>query len=1292
MKRFRQRKAFTIVEMVIVIAVIAILATVLVPTFGGIIQKANHSADTQFAASLNIQLAMWQVDNGQIQNESDLRKAINYYYGDWEDEAKTQLKADGDFYAKLSPKSAPQGYHYWWNAEENRVELETYEKLAGLVAPADVTVPHFSAASPRSLVINGKNYFLMDQAGSELADVFTGEKGLEILIDPQDYEDTIKNLEEMDDPIAQAILGKLSLTTIVNNKSAFRFYANDAEDIEYIWISPKAAVLQQTVVYVYKDGMVDQGQNSTDLAKNVTKIDLPDGVTIGIDGLKAPVVDTYTNETTRDYANSTSLYVNTTKVEDLEKLYTNCVLVMSNGARYVWMGQQLYALPVQVNANGIPTDTPAGTVDADTMKIDGFEIECDEVASNINTGPVFFYTGENETVGKLYVAYDKGSVALSLTSGLTNNMVTWTSSNDTVASVSNGVVTINSVPDSPYTVTIKATYLYDDTKTAEMTIYIVQPKTVALDHGFSIPNTSNAITLTYTGDETKTFNLVPATLNVGLNQNGIVTMTEECELIFSSTDNNLFTVSTAGVLTINPDNLKDKTEAQLKQTVTITYKGKTTGAEYIKYSYVVSVKDESECPIKVNNITSAVAMGQEYLFRVGNENSFALGKLFNGTTDKTVTVNIYDADLTNGGVYQAIGSTGKTFTASYTAGATWDAGTIKFEGTGVAIIKLTVGNKSVELAVEVVSGKNVTSYNGDTGLKSSGTNVLLNNITMSSGGQFKLTNGTLYGNGFTFDVSTGGTTGNGDDNNYLVALSNSVLDNVQVIGKVYTEYGTGSKDDHTRATVLMSGISSIYNSYISNSMSAVRVLSGTATIENTTLKGGVFANLDIRGGNIALENVTTINQANANDKAGENTVVGLGIAVWYEGDLTNTKLSINGLTQWNYISAEQTGNIKSSTNAFAGNIGKDVVEALLKKSGAYKEIGEANKVKWVNTGILSANSSFKTSNIEGLPAGYAEYTASLGLGSGTCWTDPNAVTEDNVTKTLTAYAPDEQKPIEPSFTYTGLGTTKGDNAQSYQYRDGSYTYENGKVKYYDTIHLGSTSGTVTMNNVMTGVNLSKYTGQNFVINVETSGTKDAADPNKVTFTEGEGYITYKVTDTLFFDKTGGKVKDASAVYEFTVKVVVEKTSLPKAIISYNGSGTIYWNSTGFLDKDYYICVPILNGLTITTDTGETIFAGGGKSVPSGLTYSITTVQSAGAADKRAFTKLTQKTKNSTLYIQSDGAIDNYHGGGSGEKYNGTQTIVEVTYYFSRDGYQTADPLTVRFVSESGKNTSLANLG
>ena len=53
MKR-NNNKGFTIVELVIVIAVIAILAAVLIPTFAGILHKADVSNDTQLVKNLTL--------------------------------------------------------------------------------------------------------------------------------------------------------------------------------------------------------------------------------------------------------------------------------------------------------------------------------------------------------------------------------------------------------------------------------------------------------------------------------------------------------------------------------------------------------------------------------------------------------------------------------------------------------------------------------------------------------------------------------------------------------------------------------------------------------------------------------------------------------------------------------------------------------------------------------------------------------------------------------------------------------------------------------------------------------------------------------------------------------------------------------------------------------------------------------------------------------------------------------------------------------------------------------------
>ncbi len=56
-------RGFTIVELVIVIAVVAILAAVLIPTFSAIVKRANISADTQAARNMNVILASEGADS-----------------------------------------------------------------------------------------------------------------------------------------------------------------------------------------------------------------------------------------------------------------------------------------------------------------------------------------------------------------------------------------------------------------------------------------------------------------------------------------------------------------------------------------------------------------------------------------------------------------------------------------------------------------------------------------------------------------------------------------------------------------------------------------------------------------------------------------------------------------------------------------------------------------------------------------------------------------------------------------------------------------------------------------------------------------------------------------------------------------------------------------------------------------------------------------------------------------------------------------------------------------------------
>lgn len=62
--RQRLRRAFTITELVIVIAVIAILAAVLIPTFSAVVSNSKKSHDEQYVKSINVALSNYTVSHG----------------------------------------------------------------------------------------------------------------------------------------------------------------------------------------------------------------------------------------------------------------------------------------------------------------------------------------------------------------------------------------------------------------------------------------------------------------------------------------------------------------------------------------------------------------------------------------------------------------------------------------------------------------------------------------------------------------------------------------------------------------------------------------------------------------------------------------------------------------------------------------------------------------------------------------------------------------------------------------------------------------------------------------------------------------------------------------------------------------------------------------------------------------------------------------------------------------------------------------------------------------------------
>lgn len=125
----KNKKAFTVVELIIVIAIIAILAAVLIPTFANIIQKANESADIQTVREMNTALAI----DGAV-TPTTLGKLYD------------ALEAVGIKAHNCEP--IVSGRTFWWDKELNMIIYK--DENGNLLFPKDVT------PSTQLYTLNGK--------------------------------------------------------------------------------------------------------------------------------------------------------------------------------------------------------------------------------------------------------------------------------------------------------------------------------------------------------------------------------------------------------------------------------------------------------------------------------------------------------------------------------------------------------------------------------------------------------------------------------------------------------------------------------------------------------------------------------------------------------------------------------------------------------------------------------------------------------------------------------------------------------------------------------------------------------------------------------------------------------------------------------------------------------------------------------------------------------------------------------------------------------------------------------
>jgi len=538
---------------------------------------------------------------------------------------------------------------------------------------------------------------------------------------------------------------------------------------------------------------------------------------------------------------------------------------------------------------------------------------------------------------------------------------------------------------------------------------------------------------------------------------------------------------------------------------------------------------EVEVEVKVEpakKYTVALYEGEpEFLYRVGNANAVALSSLFKTEDGSAIDPSVVTVEIKN---------------VAGDAAGTHSNGSIQFSGTGVVKVTISAADTILcEVTLEVVNATNVTAYSA---LKNQNS-VLLNNITMTSGGSFYLSGGhTLYGNGFTLDATQAAYAGAGYvSGNYVVCLANATLDNIVIKGAVYSAVGGTSSADYSRALVVSDGNNVIANCHLSNTCSPVRVMDGSVEIINTTLKGGSLSNLDIRNGNVILDNVTTINQVNGNDKTADGQMVlGLGITFYYEQVNPTTTLEIrNGLTQYN------TATKQEATDYIREDTAKGLISMVFGSSYSDIQYTDDDGNVWVNAGILAMMDTVDDDNITDVP-GYSSKTVSALGHSGFLYT--KSPTAESVAAVPPEYVSAGQYEIAPSrnLDYTTKNyQEKTDGSNDYCYYDTNtkvvmLSMDEGDTFNWDTSILTAQKGSNTLPYTVT-MNGTDYTGKSIAFNQA-----------------GEYAVTYTYVDDYNYqlDENGEAVAySKSYTTTVTVQVAVVEAAAKNAVFTFGSSNT-----------------------------------------------------------------------------------------------------------------------------------------
>ena len=281
-----KKKGFTIVELVIVIAVIGILAAVLIPTFSGLINKAQVASDSAIVKNINTQLSVAEVEDGKnatmydaLQDAKEagfLVSNINARSDNqlvWDETIDRFALIDKDGNVIAGEKKATKDENLWVISKNVDTKYSTYYTGA---ATAINTTKGFDAGDVEG--ITAVNY--SNNGSAQNVVIRTNSSDTELVVNAPN--DTVKHYDAVGQVHVIAVdpnncyeeNGKAAFTQIDSGK----YKTSATADVELLFVSDPVAVNLQLA-----DGTVDHAHAISEEAANTINATNP-GVTFDYDG------------------------------------------------------------------------------------------------------------------------------------------------------------------------------------------------------------------------------------------------------------------------------------------------------------------------------------------------------------------------------------------------------------------------------------------------------------------------------------------------------------------------------------------------------------------------------------------------------------------------------------------------------------------------------------------------------------------------------------------------------------------------------------------------------------------------------------------------------------------------------------------------------------------------------------------------------------------------------------------------------------------------------------------------